>query len=135
MSEYHVVEVIFNDESVLVQSLKEMGYVVEVNKEPVSINGYGGSKIAANAHIVVRKSQFGGYGDVGFEKTAKGFVMHADDYDVGEAHRNRFKLNNLNKKYIENKLKRFVNTTSSCNIFSRTENSGKDQVEIHLRIE
>jgi len=112
------------------QSLKDMGYAVEVNQKPVSINGYGGTKVGS-AHVVVRKNQFGGYGDVGFERTAKGFTIHADSDDVGLQH-GRFKLGTLNTKYVENKLKKYVNMTSTCNIFSRTEN--KDgQVEIHLR--
>ena len=108
-----------------------MGFEVEVHKEPVTINGYGGRQVAS-AHLVVRKNQFNGFGDVGFERTAKGFVMHADDYDAG-SHGKRFGLGTLNKKYVENKLKRYVNTTSSCNIFSRTENEN-GQVEIQLRL-
>lgn len=108
-----------------------MGYAVEVNQEPVSINGYGGTKVGS-AHLVVRKNQFGGYGDVGFERTSKGFVMHADSDDV-RIQNGRFKLGTLNKKYIENKLKKYVNMTSTCNIFSRNENKN-GQVEIHLRI-
>jgi hypothetical protein len=109
-----------------------MGYEVEVHKEPVSINGYGNRQITANANLVVRKNQFGGFGDVGFERTSKGFMMHADDYDAG-SHGSKFQLNVLNKKYVENKLKRHVNTVSTCNIFSRREND-KGQIEIQLRI-
>lgn len=132
MSEYHVVEVIFNDENILVQSLKDIGYETEVHEDAVSINGYGSAKNVASAHVVVRKKQFGGFGDVGFERTKKGFVMHADDYDAG-SHGNRFGLGKLNKKYVENKLRKYVGTTSSINIFSRNENE-KGQVEIQLRI-
>ena len=131
MSEYHVAEAIFKDENILKQSLRDMGYAVEVHKEPVSINGYGSKKVGS-AHLVVRKNQFSGYGDVGFERTAKGFVTHADSDDIG-LHHGRFKIGTLHKKYIENKLKKYVSTTSTCNVFSRKEN--KDgQVEIHLRI-
>lgn len=129
MSQYHVIEVIFQDEDVLVQSLKEMGYDVEIHNEGVEVGrGLKGRK----SHIVVRKNQFGGFGDVGFEKTSEGYVMNADDYDVGR-YGSRFKLKDLNKKYVENKLKRYVNTVSNCSIFSRTENE-KGQVEIHLRV-
>jgi len=109
-----------------------MGYNSEVHEEPISINGYRGGKVGS-AHLVVRKNQFGGYGDVGFERNAKGFIMHADSDDI-RLRNGRFKLGTLNKKYIENKLKKYVNTTSTCNVFSRTEN--KDgQVEIHLRVQ
>ena len=71
-------------------------------------------------------------GDIGFERTAKGFIMHADDYDAG-SHGSRFKLKELNKKYVENKLRKYVSTTATCNIFSKQENK-KGQVEIQLRL-
>jgi hypothetical protein len=134
MSEYHTVQVVFKDEEVLTQSLKDMGYQYEVHPEGIRIgeNSYSGRKIEEKSHIVVRKNQFGGFGDVGFERTNKGFVMHADDYDVGR-HGDRFKLKKLNKTYVENKLNGYVRNTSRCNIFSRTENE-KGQIEIQLRL-
>ena len=132
MSEYHVVEVIFKDESVLLQSLKDMGYEAQVHESPVEVGNGRYGKVGSKCHIVVKRGQFNGFGDVGFERTAKGFVMHADDYDAG-THGKRFGLGTLNKKYVENKLKRYVNTTASINIFSRNENE-KGQVEIQLRL-
>ena len=131
MSEYHTAEVIFKDESVLLQSIKEMGYEAKVHEEAVKINGYAGKKVG-NSHIVVKKGQFSGYGDVGFERTSKGFVIHSDEDDT-RLSGGRFGLGTLNKKYVENKLKRHTSVTSKCNIFSRTENE-KGQVEIQLRI-
>ena len=71
-------------------------------------------------------------GDVGFERSKKGFIMHADDYDWG-AHGKKFKLGALNKKYVENKITKYVRGTSKYNIYSRREND-KEQLEIHLRI-
>jgi len=132
MSEYHVVEVKFKDEGCLVQALNDMGYKPEVHNDgTVLSNSYSSAK--PTAHVVVRKGVFGGYGDVGFERTKKGFVMHADDYDAG-SHGKRFKLKQLNKTYSETKIKRYVGSTASCNIFSRRENE-KGQIEIHLRIQ
>ena len=132
MSQYHVVEVIFDDESILLQSLKDMGYETEVHNDGVKVGNNYGSSSYETAHVVVRKGQFGGFGDIGFERTEKGFVMHADDYDAG-SHGKRFGLGNLNKKYVENKLKKYVSTTSTVNIFSRNENE-KGQIEIQLRV-
>lgn len=109
-----------------------MGYEVEVHEEGVAIGNNYGRAGKKNAHVVVRKKQFNGFGDVGFERTEKGFVMHADDYDSG-SHGHRFSLGTLNKKFVENKLKRYVGTTSSINIFSRNENE-KGQVEIQLKL-
>ncbi len=132
MSQYHVVEVIFNDENILVQSLKDIGYESVVHSEGVKIgNNYGGVGMKT-AHIVINRNQFGGMGDIGFERTTKGFVMHADDYDAGR-HGSRFKLKQLNKKYVENKLRKYVNSTASCNI-SSTHEKENGQLEIHVRI-
>ena len=129
ISQFHVIEVVFKDEPMLVQSLKEMGYKPAVHKTPVVVGGsYNAKKVKAN--VIVSKGQFNGsYGDVGFEKTAKGFVMHADHIDI-----RKFNLKGLNKKYAENKLMKYVNQTSKCNVFSRAEND-KNQVEIQLRIQ
>ena len=127
-----MIEVIFHDESVLLQSLKDMGYEAEVHEEGVLVgNNYGKSGMNT-AHVVVRRGQFNGFGDVGFERTSKGFVMHADDYDAG-SHGRRFGLGTLNKKYIEKKLRSKIATTSKINIYSRNELE-TGQVEIHLRL-
>ena len=131
MSEYHTIKVVFVDESILIQSLKEMGYEAEVHDEGVVIsNTRFGPNQYNKAHIVVRKKQFNGFGDIGFERTEKGFVMHADDYDSG-VHGERFGIGILNKKYVENKLKKYVSFNSNCNIFSRKENE-QGQLEIQL---
>ena len=112
----------------MVQSLADIGYKPEVHNDgAVLANSY--SKAKPNAHVIVRRGQFGGYGDVGFERTNKGFIMHAHDSDG-----RKFKLKQLNKTYSETKIKRYVNTTASCNIFSRRENE-KGQIEIQLRIQ
>ena len=129
MSSYHVVEVIFKDEPLLVKSLKELGYSPAIHKEGVVLGGnYNRNKV--KGHIVIPRSQFNGtYGDVGFERTKTGFQMHADHIDI-----RKFNLKGLNKKYSENKLRKYVNTTSKCNIFSRQEkNNG--QIEIKLRLQ
>ena len=101
ISSYHVVEVIFKDEPLLVQSLKDVGYSPTIHKEgQVLSSSYNRTGIKAN--IIVPKSQFrGSYGDLGFEKTEKGFIMHADHIDI-----KKFKLKDLNKRYSENKLKK-----------------------------
>ncbi len=128
-SSYHVIDVIFKDEPLLVQSLKELGYTPTVHKEGVVLSGnYNSGKV--KGHIVVPRNQFGGiYGDVGFERSKKGFIMHADHIDI-----KKFNLKGLNKTYAENKLKRFVNSTSRCNILSRREKSN-GQIEIQLRMQ
>jgi hypothetical protein len=132
MSEYHVAEVTFKDENVLKSALEDMGYTVDVHEEPVAIEGYNDSRVGS-CHLVVKRNQFGGYGDVGFEKTADGFRMHADSDDIQGDQHAKFQLPTLNKKYIEEKLKKHVSKTSACQITSRTEKKN-GQVEIHLRV-
>ena len=132
MSEFHQVEVVFKDEEILLQSLKEMGYQPAIHNKGIQLNNnYSRSK--PTAHIVVSRNQFNGMGDIGFERTKNGFKMHADDYDWG-SHGKKFKLNKLNQAYCENKVKKYVKSTSRCNIYSRRENS-KGQIEIKLRIQ
>ena len=129
ISSYHVVDVKFKDEPMLIKSLKDLGYSPTVHNEAQVLGGrYNSNKV--KAHIVVAGSQFNAtYGDVGFERTKKGFVMHADHIDIS-----KFNLKGLNKTYQENKLRKFVSSTSKCNIFSRKEND-KGQIEIHLRVQ
>ena len=55
--------------------------------------------------------------------------MNADHIDI-----RKFNMKGLNMTYQENKLKKYVSSTSRCNIFSRRENE-KGQLEIHLRIQ
>ena len=129
MSSFHVVEVMFKDEPLLVQSLKDLGYSPTIHKEGKVLEGnYNRNKV--KGHIVIPKSQFNGiYGDLGFERTKKGFICNADHIDI-----KKFKMKQLNKKYCENKLNKYVSSTSRCNIFSRQEND-KGQLEIQLRIQ
>lgn len=130
ISQFHVVEVVFKDQPLLVQSLKELGYNPTICKEGQVLGGnYNRDKVKAN--IIIPRTQFGGvYGDLGFEKTKKGFIMHADHIDL-----KKFNLKGLNMKYCENKLKKYVSATSRCSIFSRKENKNGSQIEIHLRLQ
>lgn len=113
----------------MIQSLKDLGYSPTIHADGKVLEGsYNRSKV--KGHIIVPKSQFNGvYGDLGFERTKKGFIMNADHIDI-----KRFNMKGLNMKYQENKLNKYVTSTSKCNIFSRREND-KGQLEIHLRIQ
>jgi hypothetical protein len=132
MSEYHLVDIKFKDENILIKSLQDSGYKPVIHQEGVQLNN-NYSKSKPTAHIVVPRNQFEGYGDIGFERNKKGFIMHADDYDWGK-NGQKFKLNKVKIAYTENKIKKYVSGTSKCNISSRKENA-KGQVEIQLRIQ
>ena len=131
-SEFHVVEINFKDEGVLIQTLKEMGYIPEVHTSAVNLYGYQGDKRDQKAHIVIPRKQVGhASNDVGFERVDKGFTLHASEFDrdwrTGE------KIKQLNQGYAENKLKKTVSVLSNYNIFSRKQKEN-GQIEIQLRV-
>lgn len=122
----------FKDEGVLIQTLKEMGYVPEIHKSAINLHGYQGDQRSQKAHIVIPRSQVGGASnDVGFERVDKGFVLHVSAYD--RAWRTGKKIKQLNQGYSENKLKKTVSVLSSYNIFSRKQKQN-GQIEIQLRV-
>jgi len=132
MSEYHVVQVKFKDESVLLATLKDMGLTPEVHEEAKHLHGYQGDKRSQKAHIIIPRKQVGSVSnDVGFERVEDGFVLHASAYD--EAWRTGNKIKAITQGYAENKLKKTVSVMSHCSIFSR-EQKANGQVEIQLRI-
>ncbi len=132
MSEFHVIEVIFKDEGILIQTLKEMGYTPQVHKNAVNLYGYQGDKRSQKAHIVIPRKQVGGASnDVGFERVDGGFILHASAYDT--AWRNGKKIKQLNKGYVENKLKKTISVLSNFNIFSRKEKEN-GQLEIQIKV-
>lgn len=122
----------FKDESVLIQTIKEMGYEPEVHKKAVNLHGYQGDKRTQKAHIVIPRKQVGrASNDVGFERVKGGFVLHASAYDG--AWRTGARIKKLNKGYIENKLRKEIGVMSNYHIYSRKENE-KGQVEIQLNV-
>ena len=124
-----MVETKFKDEPILIQSLKDLGYSPTIHKEGKVLEGsYNSGKV--KGHVIVPRSQFNGtYGDLGFERTKEGFIMNADHIDI-----KKFNMKGLNMAYQENKLKKYVGSTSRCNIFSRKENNN-GQIEIQLRVQ
>jgi hypothetical protein len=99
--------VVFNDEDVLVQSLKEMGYTPITSVHAKPLHGYQGDKREQKAHIIIPRSQVGSSSnDVGFERVGSNYKLYASEYDstwrVGR------KIKKLNKLYVENKLKKEI---------------------------
>ena len=132
MSEFHVIEVCFKDEEVLIKSLKEMGYKPIVYKEAVHLHGYRGDERQQKAHVVIPKSQVGSLSnDVGFERVKNGFIMHASEYD--RIWRTGARIKTLNKKYATNTVKKYAGSIAKCNVLSCTERED-GQTEIHLRV-
>ena len=125
MSEFKVVEVELKEEDILVAALKQMGYKPTVHKEAVELQTYYQNRVKPKAHIVVDKSQVGGYGAVGFERQEKGFKMHIDDMD-----QRRFKIGKLKQSYAEQKINKVIKHRAKFSVKSRTEKEGKIQIRL-----
>ena len=129
MSEYHVVEVEFKDEECLIEALTTMGLKPEVHENGTVItSGYARTK--PKAHIVVRRSQFSGFGDLGFERIQNGFKMHVDDYDYRENGRDKIGMRKLKQCYAESTVKKVVRRTSRYSLVSRQEKEGKIKLKV-----
>ena len=125
MSEWSCVEIEFNDESALIETLERMGYRPSIHQSAKSISGYG-SNGSQNAHIVINKDQFRGYTDCGFERLSNGqFKIHLDNMD-----HKKFKMNKLKQYYAETKILKTVSRRSKFSIKNREEKDGK----IHIRL-
>ena len=111
MSQYHVIETQFKDQGCLVKALKEMGLEAEIYEKGTTLNTTMSQKHPI-AHVVVRRNKFGGYGDVGFEKTATGFVLHCDDYDWSENRHKKFNLEKLRIQYNKEVVRKVIGKSS-----------------------
>jgi hypothetical protein len=132
ISEYHVVEVQFKDEDILLKTLRDMEYNPEVHQTAKPLHGYRGDEREQKAHIIIPRSQVGrASNDVGFERKDGGFVLHASQFD--RSWRTGDKLKRLNMSYSENKIRKTIGGMSKCSIFSRQENP-KGQIEIKIRV-
>ena len=125
VSEYIVKECDFKDEQMLVDALKQMGYKPAVHDEAVEIQTYYNRGVKPKAHIVIDKSQFRGYGAVGFERQEKGYKVHMDNGDL-----HKFKFNKLKQSYSEATIMKTVRSRSRFSVKSRQEKEG----QIHIRL-
>ena len=130
MSEFHVVETEINDEECLVGALQDVGYQTEVHDEQVKLNGYSGSGAQPKAHIVVRKGQFGGYGDAGFERVDGGFKLHVDDYDYGRRGNDKLKMKRVKQLYSARVIEKVVRTRSRYTLLGRKEVDGEIKIRV-----
>ena len=127
MSEVQTVEVEYKDEDILIESLKELGYNPTIHKEAVGMQTYYSRGKKPKAHIVVKKSQFGGYMDCGFERIKNGFRMHIDNMDHG-----KFKSKKLKQIYPEKKIMKYIKGRTKFSVKSRkVDNEGNVRIRIN----
>ncbi len=109
-----------------------MGFNAEVHEEQVKLNGYSGRGAQPKAHIVVRKNQFNGYGDAGFERVKEGgFRLHVDDYDHGRRS-DKLKMAKIKQVYSANIIEKTVRKTSKFTLLSRRKNKN-GEIKIRVR--
>ena len=83
MSKYGLTQTVLREEKYLVETLKEMGYEVEVHPEGTQLNSYYSEQEAKVANIVIRRQHLrGAYGDIGFARQPDGqLAMIKDELD------------------------------------------------------
>ena len=133
MSEYHTIEIEFEDEECLLKSLEELGYKPQIHKDkPVNLTGYLGNKRSQKAHIVIPKSQVGSASnDVGFEREGDGkYTMHVSRHDRG-----RWKdvTKKLKQTYAKNRITSFVKKNSGSYSVSSKKTTQDGTIQIRLR--
>ena len=130
MSEWKSVDVEFKDEECLITALKEVGFHPEVHDEATIMeNNY--SKKEVKAHIIVRKKDFGGYGDFGFTRTKKGFECNIDDSDHRTHGTSKTKLGRITQLYSSLVIQKQVRKSSRFSMISKKEN---ENGEIKIRV-
>ena len=127
MSESRTVEIEFpeSNEQTLIEALKEMGYHPEVHKEAIDLTTYNRQK--QKAHIVVRKREFSGYQDVGFERKGGKYDIHLDSMD-----NRKFGLNKIKQHFFIASVKEYMQRTSKFSI-QKTEKV-KEKVKLYINV-
>jgi hypothetical protein len=125
MSEAITAKTLFKDEKVLIDTLNELGYKHKVQKNGIW-NGYYKNQVK-KADILVSKTSFGGYADLGFEKTDEGFIIHHDSMDI-----NKINLSELNLIYGKKKLKKAASRRMDKYQYLGDKRVGED-IKIRIR--
>ena len=129
MSESVTVKVDLKDEACLVESLKEIGFVVEQNKVAQKVKGYYRSDRVAQ--VILRKSANKRLSaDVGFELSGETYLMHYDSMD-----KRKLKLKLLKQLYAKNKVKLVIkskNTKYSLKS-EKIDKDGRIRLKVALR--
>lgn len=102
MSEYHKVDIDFQDEECLVKALEEIGWKAQVHKEAIQLEGYQGDKREQRAHIIIPRSIVGtASNDIGFERVSGGkYIAHVSEFDSIKWKKNESKIKQLYAKNI-----------------------------------
>ncbi|MGK7955968.1 MAG: DUF1257 domain-containing protein [Crocosphaera sp.] len=89
MSHFSTIKTQYNNRTVLLQSLKQMGLKVTEHQQPVQLQTTWSSQALAN--IVVERSQIDSSSEIGFLYEDDTYKLVCDDYDLRRSKRPNFK--------------------------------------------
>lgn len=130
MSEFTVVDIVFSDESCLIESLKEMGYNPNVSEEAKNLYGYQGDKRIQTAHIIIPRKQVGNASnDIGFDRQGDGkYRVIISEYDTSAQ---TFNMNKLKNIYAQKVIESFISNCCDYTIESKeTMADGRIKIKI-----
>ena len=133
MSEMHTLKVDFTNEECLVNALKECGYKVEVHQEEVEIIPFYKGRESQKAHVVIRKNNFHGFSDAGFQRQKDGsYKLHCDEMDWN-GQRGKFNVNKITQRYGLAKIKKLIRGSSKYSLLKEEEVDGELNIKLKIR--
>lgn len=129
MSKYlHYPDIIFNDRETLIESLADCGYTQLVEGTDLPLFGFQGDQRVETADIVIRRKHIGSASnDVGFARTAQGYVPVISQYDRRSMQQGKF-IANLRTAYHERAAQKLA--TSLHGTVTRKVEGGKIKILI-----
>jgi len=102
MSKYlYFDDIVFTNRDLLVAALSDLGYADVEEGEALPLCGYQGDRRAETASLVLRRHYLGSSSnDLGFARTADGYIPIISEYDQGALHGGQF-LIQLRTAYSE----------------------------------
>ncbi|MBT6047647.1 MAG: DUF1257 domain-containing protein [Candidatus Scalindua sp.] len=130
MSENITVKINLKDEECLVESLKELGFVVEQNEVAQTVKSYY-NRTNKKAHVILRKvSNRGLSADIGFELSGDEYLIHHDSMD-----KRKLKLKALKQLYSKHRVRQTIrkkNTKYSLKS-EKVDKDGRIRIKVALR--
>jgi Protein of unknown function (DUF1257) len=84
-------DIVFKDRRLLLAALADLGYPEVEEGEALPLYGYHGDRRPETAEIVIRRQHVGSLSnDIGFSRTAQGYVPFVSEYDQHAVHGGQF---------------------------------------------
>ena len=108
-------DVVFKDRRLLLAALADLGYSQVEEGEALSLFGYQGDRRPETAEIVVRRQHLGSASnDLGFARTAEGYIPVVSEYDQQTLHSGQLlpKLRTAYNERVVEEVRRRVQGTA-----------------------